>query len=158
MSDRRQMRRITEALALTAIAFMSSSCSALPDRTISILPPPESATASISIQIPPITEREIARSVADGEPIQVASMSVRVDDPDVEYEVEAACTASETTSSVAYLLSIDGDRIGAGTIACDGTLYRNTGLTGTGRGVRVILDDLPPGVTRAFARLVEAAR
>lgn len=74
----------------------------------------------------------------------------------VDYDVEAACGAADRTAAVSYRISSGATIVGEGTIACDGTLYRNTGLTGTGGTVQVLLVDLPPGVTRAFARIVPA--
>lgn len=118
----------------------------------------------VDLVLPPVAKGEVARVVAEGAPLQVDATSGTSAATGVEYVLEAACVAGAADTVVAYRLLLEGRSVSTGTIACDGERYRNTGLLGTGRpdggvgggAVQVLLDDLPPEVTRAFARLVPA--
>lgn len=158
MIEGRSRSRITQIVALMAMLCVSTSCSARPGPPTVTPQPTKTASVSTDIEIPSTSEAEIARSAASGEPLRVESVLLKAAETGVDYDVEAACAAGDEMTSVSYRISGGGTTIGTGTILCDGTVYRNAGLTGTGRAARVILDDPPSGVTRAFARLVEADR
>lgn len=156
MREVRPRVRIAQVIALIAVSCVSTGCGALPPAPTVTPSPTTTASPSTYIEIPSTSEGEVARSVASGEPLLVDSVSLTATAAGVDYDVEAACGAADGTAAVSYRISSGATIVGEGTIACDGTLYRNTGLTGTGGTVQVLLVDLPPGVTRAFARIVPA--
>lgn len=109
-----------------------------------------------TLEVPAPLDGEVARVLAEGDPLQVSSTSSGSTEAGMDHVVDAMCVARDATTQATYELFVGADAVSGGTLACDGSIHRNTGMTGTGQAVRLVFDP-PAEATQAYALVVPSA-
>lgn len=142
-------------VAVGAIAGCAATVSRPLDASPSTPAVPVSSPPAI-LNVPAPIDGEVARALAEGDPLRVSSTSRGSTEIGLGYVVDAVCVARDATTRATYELFVGADAVSGGTIACDGSIHRNTGMTGTGPGVRLEFDP-PAEATQAYALVVPSA-
>ena len=76
-------------------------------------------------------------------------------DPSDSYVVQAQCLADSPGRSVGYSVLVDDEPVSSGQVACDGGIYRDSAVTGTGQEAQFSIRlDATTGISQAYAALV----
>ncbi|CAN7386223.1 hypothetical protein LJR045_002352 [Microbacterium sp. LjRoot45] len=146
---------VASLVAIGVVAGCAATVSTHLDASPSTPAAPVSSPRA-TLEVPAPLDGEVARALAEGDPLQVSSTSSGSTEIGLDYVVDAVCVARDATTRATYELFVGADAVSGGAIACDGSIHRNTGMTGTGQGVRLEFDP-PAEATQAYARVVPSA-